>query len=131
NGRRLHFRCCDLPEVDVAASYLDFLRGGLRLALGETGFLGHARGDANQKRSSDYGNNNAKPSPADFSHLPPSATRRCAPANYDCLEITSWPPHRATARRHDRQIELCLRHGEIVIERERACGLEICDRRDG
>jgi hypothetical protein len=34
------------------------------------------------------------------------------------------------AGRHDRQIELCERHCEIVIERERNRGLEICDRRD-
>ena len=33
------------------------------------------------------------------------------------------------AGRHVRQIELCTRHCEIVIERERARGLEICDRR--
>ena len=31
--------------------------------------------------------------------------------------------------RHVRQIELCARHCEIVIERERARVLEICDRR--
>ena len=35
-----------------------------------------------------------------------------------------------TAGRHVRQIELCASHCEIVIERERARGLEICDRRD-
>jgi hypothetical protein len=29
-----------------------------------------------------------------------------------------------------RQIELCDRHAEMVIARERACGLEILDRRD-
>jgi hypothetical protein len=34
-----------------------------------------------------------------------------------------------TAGRHVRQIELCLRHCELVIDRERARGLEICDRR--
>ena len=34
------------------------------------------------------------------------------------------------AGRHVRQIELCLRHCEIVIARERARGLEISDRRD-
>jgi len=33
------------------------------------------------------------------------------------------------AGRHVRQIELCARHWDIVIERERARGLEICDRR--
>jgi len=33
------------------------------------------------------------------------------------------------AGRHVRQIELCARHCEIVIERERKCGLEISDRR--
>jgi|SRR5271155_4486808 len=32
------------------------------------------------------------------------------------------------AGRHIRQIELCARHCEVVIERERARGLEICDR---
>jgi hypothetical protein len=35
-----------------------------------------------------------------------------------------------TAGRHVRQIELCQRHCQIVIERERARGLEIHDRRD-
>ncbi|GEM_PF-2091482 len=35
-----------------------------------------------------------------------------------------------TAGRHVRQIELCGLHCEIVIERERVRGLEICDRRD-
>ncbi len=33
------------------------------------------------------------------------------------------------AGRHVRQIELCSRHCQIVIERERSRGLEICDRR--
>jgi hypothetical protein len=33
------------------------------------------------------------------------------------------------AGRHVRQIELCPLHCEIVIGRERARGLEICDRR--
>jgi len=33
------------------------------------------------------------------------------------------------AGRHVRQIELCLLHCDIVIERERARGLEISDRR--
>jgi hypothetical protein len=32
--------------------------------------------------------------------------------------------------RHVRQIELCAPHGEVVIERERARGLEISDRRN-
>ena len=31
---------------------------------------------------------------------------------------------------HVRQIELCERHCDIAIERERARGLEICDRRN-
>ena len=35
-----------------------------------------------------------------------------------------------TAGRHVRQIELCERHCDIAIERERARGLEICDRRN-
>ena len=47
-------------------------------------------------------------------------------------------PERATlvaekvdnAGRHVRQIELCDRHAQIVIARERARGLEILDRRD-
>jgi hypothetical protein len=34
-----------------------------------------------------------------------------------------------TAGRHVRQIEICSLHCEIVIERERARGLEISDRR--
>jgi hypothetical protein len=34
-----------------------------------------------------------------------------------------------TAGRHIRQIELCLLHCEVVIEREQARGLEICDKR--
>jgi hypothetical protein len=34
------------------------------------------------------------------------------------------------AGRHVRQIELCTRHGDVVIERERSRGLEISDRRD-
>ncbi len=34
------------------------------------------------------------------------------------------------AGRHVRQIELCARHCDVVIERERSRGLEICDRRD-
>ncbi len=34
------------------------------------------------------------------------------------------------AGRHVRQIELCTRHCQIVVERERSRGLEICDRRD-
>jgi hypothetical protein len=33
------------------------------------------------------------------------------------------------AGRHVRQIELCARHCQIVIERERGRDLEICDRR--
>jgi hypothetical protein len=49
-----------------------------------------------------------------------------------------WLPARATliaekvdtAGRHVRQIELCPLHCEIVIERERSRGLEICDRRN-
>jgi hypothetical protein len=36
-----------------------------------------------------------------------------------------------TAGRHVRQIELCALHCEIVIAREQARGLEICDRRSG
>lgn len=35
-----------------------------------------------------------------------------------------------TAGRHVRQIELCALHCEVVIERERSRGLEICDRRN-
>ena len=35
------------------------------------------------------------------------------------------------AGRHIRQIELCARHSEVVIARERARGLEISDRRQG
>jgi hypothetical protein len=35
-----------------------------------------------------------------------------------------------TAGRHVRQVQLYARHCDIVIERERARGLEICDRRD-
>jgi hypothetical protein len=34
------------------------------------------------------------------------------------------------AGRHDRQIEFCARHCQIVIERDRKRGLEISDRRD-
>ena len=34
------------------------------------------------------------------------------------------------AGRHVRQIELCLRHCDVVIERERKRGLEISDRRE-
>jgi len=34
------------------------------------------------------------------------------------------------AGRHVRRIELCTRHGNAVIERERNGGLEICDRRN-
>jgi hypothetical protein len=34
-----------------------------------------------------------------------------------------------SADRHVRQIELCTRHCNIVIERERSRGLEVCDRR--
>jgi hypothetical protein len=34
------------------------------------------------------------------------------------------------AGRHIRQIELCERHCQIVIERERARGLEVSDRRN-
>ena len=34
------------------------------------------------------------------------------------------------AGRHVRQIELCPQHCEVVIERERARGLEISDRRN-
>src|ERR1035437_7275266 len=34
-----------------------------------------------------------------------------------------------TAGRHVREIELCPQHCNIVIERERSRGLEICDRR--
>ena len=32
--------------------------------------------------------------------------------------------------RHVRQIELCAQHGEVVIAREMARGLEICDRQN-
>ena len=35
-----------------------------------------------------------------------------------------------TAGRHVRQIELCPLRCQIVIERERSRGLEICDRRN-
>jgi hypothetical protein len=35
-----------------------------------------------------------------------------------------------TAGRHVRQIELCPLHCEVVIARESARGLEICDRRE-
>ena len=35
-----------------------------------------------------------------------------------------------TAGRHVRQIELCPLHCQIVVERERARGFEISDRRD-
>ena len=35
-----------------------------------------------------------------------------------------------TAGRHVRQIELCALHCQVVIDREQARGLEICDRRD-
>jgi len=34
------------------------------------------------------------------------------------------------AGRHVRQIELCARHCEVVIKRERARGFEISDRRE-
>lgn len=34
------------------------------------------------------------------------------------------------AGRHCRQVELCGPHCEVVIARERARGLEICDRRE-
>ena len=34
------------------------------------------------------------------------------------------------AGRHVRQIELCTRHSDVVIESARARGLEISDRRD-
>jgi hypothetical protein len=36
-----------------------------------------------------------------------------------------------TAGRHVRQVELCSQHCQFVIERQRARGLEICDRRQG
>ena len=34
------------------------------------------------------------------------------------------------AGRHVRQIELCTRHCDVVIESARGCGLEISDRRN-
>jgi hypothetical protein len=47
-----------------------------------------------------------------------------------CLERATLIAEKVDgAGRHVRQIELCLRHCEIVIERERARGLEISDRR--
>jgi len=39
-------------------------------------------------------------------------------------------PHSVIACRHVRQIELCARHGQIIIELERNRGLEISDRRN-
>jgi hypothetical protein len=52
-------------------------------------------------------------------------------ASRRCLNCASLIAEKVVgAGRHDRQIELCERHCEIVIERERARGLEICDRRD-
>jgi len=48
-----------------------------------------------------------------------------------CLKRTTLIVEKVdTAGRHVRQIELCERHSQIVIERERAGGLEISDRRD-
>ena len=49
----------------------------------------------------------------------------------DCLTRATLIAEKVdSADRHVRQIELCARHGEIVIERERKRGLEISDRRN-
>jgi hypothetical protein len=48
----------------------------------------------------------------------------------DCLTRATLVAEKVDgAGRHVRQIELCPLHCEIVIERERARGLEISDRR--
>ena len=84
-----------------------------------------ARDDAKQKRSSDYGANDANPSPADFSHFAPfnrnatlfASTRLLR--NYLVAAAQGklpCPPDRNYAR------------GDVVIERERNRGLEISDR---
>jgi hypothetical protein len=53
---------------------------------------------------------------------------RCKARN--CLKRASLIAQKVdVAGRHVRQIELCPLHCEIVIKRERARGLEICDRR--
>jgi hypothetical protein len=44
--------------------------------------------------------------------------------------VSTADVHVDVAGRHVRQIELCLSHCEIVIERERCRGLEISDRRN-
>ncbi len=47
-----------------------------------------------------------------------------------CLERATLIAEKVDgAGRHVRQIKLCTRHGNVVIERERARGLEISDRR--
>jgi hypothetical protein len=48
-----------------------------------------------------------------------------------CLERATLIAEKVDgAGRHLRQIELCTRHGDVVIESARARGLEISDRRD-
>jgi hypothetical protein len=54
----------------------------------------------------------------------PCRARRCLKRATLVAEKTD------VAGRHVRQIELCLLHCEIVIERERSRGLEISDRRN-
>jgi hypothetical protein len=54
---------------------------------------------------------------------------QCKPRS--CLKRATLIAEKVDAAgRHVRQIELCAQHCEIVIERERARGLEISDRRD-
>ena len=57
-------------------------------------------------------------------YVSPCRARRCLKRATLVAEKTD------VAGRHVRQIELCLSHCEIVIERERSRGLEISDRRN-
>ena len=57
-------------------------------------------------------------------YVSPCRARRCLKRATLIAEKTD------VAGRHVRQIELCLSHCEIVIERERSRGLEISDRRN-
>ena len=69
------------------------------------------------------------PAPTTRPHLPFVATLRRA-ERADCSKRATLIAEKVDgAGRHVRQIELSARHREIVIERERGRGLEICDRR--
>jgi hypothetical protein len=73
-------------------------------------------------------NLNFEPAPTEVRIHRCGYVSRCKARN--CLKRATLIAQKVDgAGRHVRQIELCALHCEIFIERERAHGLEICDRR--